>query len=135
MKSKSKPGASRYRMWSFLFCAPNIILFIVFFLIPAVIGVWYSFTNYNGLSRLDFIGLQNYDRLFHDVEFYSVLLNTIKYTVVSVPLCYVVSLGLALLLANDRIRGNAITRILVYWPTLLSSIMVGVTWKWLFSES
>ena len=135
MKSKSKPGASRYRMWSFLFCAPNIILFIVFFLIPAVIGVWYSFTNYNGLSRLEFIGLQNYDRLFHDVEFYSVLLNTIKYTVVSVPLCYVVSLGLALLLANDRIRGNAITRILVYWPTLLSSIMVGVTWKWLFSES
>ena len=135
MKKQKKPGYSRYQRWALIFCAPNIILFIVFFLIPAIIGVWYSFTNYNGLGRMDFIGLQNYDRLFHDAEYYSVLFNTVKYTVVSVPLCYIVSLALALLLANDKIKGNAITRILVYWPTLLSSIMVGVTWKWLFSES
>ena len=44
-------------------------------------------------------------------------------------------LVLPLILCNDKIRGNSITRILIYWPTLLSSIMVGVTWKWLFSES
>ena len=46
-----------------------------------------------------------------------------------------VSLFLALLLNDEKIKGNAITRVLVYWPTLLSTIMVGVTWKWIFGEN
>lgn len=130
-----KRKTDRYFKWALLFCTPNIILFVIFFLIPAVIGVWFSFTNYNGLNRLDFIGLDNYTRIFSDSEYFSVLLNTIKFTIVNVPVGYIVALGLALILCNDKIRGNSITRILIYWPTLLSSIMVGVTWKWLFSES
>ena len=84
---------------------------------------------------MDFIGLENYIDLFHDSQFYSVLLNTCLYVIVSVPLGMVVSLFLALLLNDEKIKGNAITRVLVYWPTLLSTIMVGVTWKWIFGES
>ena len=59
-----KRKTDRYFKWALLFCTPNIILFVIFFLIPAVIGVWFSFTNYNGLNRLDFIGLDNYTRIF-----------------------------------------------------------------------
>ena len=84
---------------------------------------------------MDFIGLKNYIDLFHDSQFYSVFWNTVLYVVVSVPLGMIVSLFLALLLNDEKIKGNAITRVLVYWPTLLSTIMVGVTWKWIFGES
>lgn len=98
-------------------------------------GMYYSLTNYNGLSRMDFIGFSNFTRLFKDFESYLVLLNTTKFTLLNVPIGYFVALGLALLLADDKTKGNSITRILVYWPTLLSSIMVGITWKWLFSET
>lgn len=123
------------KAWALIFCAPNIILFIIFFLIPAIMGVSYSFTDYNGLNRMHFIGLDNYRRLFQDVEYYLVLLNTMKFTLINVPIGYFVALFLALLLCDDSFRGSSVTRVLVYWPTLLSSIMVGITWKWLFSET
>lgn len=121
--------------WALLFCLPNIVFFLVFFVAPAIVGIWYSFTNYNGLKKMDFVGLSNYITLFKDKEFYSVLWNTAKYAIVSVPVGYVVSLGMGLLLASDKMKGSTILRILIYWPTLLSTIMVGLTWKWIFGES
>jgi alpha-1,4-digalacturonate transport system permease protein len=121
--------------WAFLFCAPNILLFIVFFIGPAVLGISYSFTNYNGLSRMDFVGFANYAKLFNDPEFYRVLLNTFKFIIVSVPLVYFTSLFLAILLNNESLKGNSAMRILIYWPTLLSTIMVGLTWRWIFGEN
>ena len=84
---------------------------------------------------MDFIGVQNYKELLNDNEFILVFLNTLKYVLVNVPIGYVTALGLALLLVDDKVKGNSITRILVYWPTLLSTIMVGITWKWIFGES
>ena len=135
MSKKKKNPLDRNQGWALLFCAPNIIFFIIFFLWPAVIGLYYSFTNYDGWRNMDFIGLKNYIDLFHDSQFYSVFWNTVLYAIVSVPLGMIVSLFLALLLNDEKIKGNAITRVLVYWPTLLSTIMVGVTWKWIFGES
>ncbi|MDO4325879.1 MAG: sugar ABC transporter permease [bacterium] len=121
--------------WALLFCLPNILFFLVFFVAPAVVGIWYSFTDYNGLKKMNFIGLENYITLFQDPEFYKILLNTAKFAIISVPVGYVVSLGMGLLLASDKMKGSSILRVLIYWPTLLSTIMVGLTWKWIFGES
>lgn len=123
------------QMWAFAFCLPNILFFLVFFVAPAIVGVWYSLTNFNGLKKMDFIGLENYINLFQDIEFYKVLWNTVKYTLVSVPLSYVTALGLGLLLSSEKLKGVGVFRVLIYWPTLLSTIMVGLTWKWIFGES
>lgn len=135
MSRKKKNPLDHNQGWALLFCGPNIIFFIIFFLWPAFIGLYYSFTNYDGWRNMDFVGLQNYINLFQDKQFYTVFLNTVLYVVVSVPLGMIVALFLALLVNDDKIKGNAITRVLVYWPTLLSTIMVGVTWKWIFGES
>lgn len=132
---KTVKKRDKRQIWAFLFCAPNILFFLVFFCAPAIVGFYYSLTNYNGLKRMDFVGLENYITLFADKEFYAVLWNTIMYTVVSVPVGYVVALGIALFLASEKIRGNQLLRVCVYWPTLLSTIMVGLTWKWIFGES
>lgn len=131
-----RPVKKDYRQkWAFLFCLPNILFFLVFFVAPAAVGIWYSFTNYNGLKKMDFVGLQNYIALFQDVEFYKVLFNTAKFVLVFVPLGYAVALGLAILLSADSMKGSTVLRVLVYWPTLLSTIMVGLTWKWIFGEN
>lgn len=123
------------QIWAVLFVTPNVILFILFFIAPAVIGLKYSFTNYNGLMKNDWVGLGNYRKLLSDPEFYSVLWNTVKYSLITVPLGYVTALGLALILASSKIQGNGLLRVLIYWPTLLSTIIVGLTWKWLFGEN
>ena len=131
---RRKRGDYRQK-WAFLFCLPNMLFFLVFFVAPAIVGIWYSLTNYNGLKRMDFIGLENYIELFKDPEFYKILLNTAKFVLVYVPLGYVAALGMAMILVSDTMKGSTILRILIYWPTLLSTIMVGLTWKWIFGEN
>lgn len=123
------------QLWAFGFCLPNIVFFIIWFVIPAVIGLMYSFTNYNGFKKMDFVGLSNYEKLFRDRDFYMALLRTMLYTVVSVPLIYIVSLLFGLLLSAEKIHGMPVLRVLVYWPVLLSAIMVGLVWRWLFGET
>lgn len=131
---KKKRFDSR-QAWALGFCLPNIVFFLIFFVAPAVVGVWYSLTNYNGFKRMDFIGLENYIKLFQDRDFYTALWRTTLYSLVSVPLGYAVSLGFGLLLSSEKIKGITVLRILIYWPILLSTIMVGLTWRWLFGES
>ncbi len=132
MKERS---LNKYQGWALLFTLPCIIFFFIFFVFPAVIGVQYSFTNYNGIKRMDFIGLENYITLLTDAEFYRTVLRTAKYVIIQVPLGFAVSLGIAMLLTSDMVKGKSIVRTLVYWPTLLSTIMVGLTWRWIFGEN
>ena len=110
---RRKRGDYRQK-WAFLFCLPNMLFFLVFFVAPAIVGIWYSLTNYNGLKRMDFIGLENYIELFKDPEFYKILLNTAKFVLVYVPLGYVAALGMAMILVSDTMKGSTILRILIY---------------------
>lgn len=142
MKKTNEPAVAIKRKrfdtrqaWALGFCLPNILFFLVFFVTPAIVGVWYSLTNYNGFKQMDFVGLSNYIRLFQDIDFYTTLWRTVLYSVVSVPLGYIVALCFGMLLSSEKVRGITVLRILIYWPILLSTIMVGLTWRWIFGES
>ena len=65
-----------------LFMAPGVLIYGVFFILPVLIGVWYSFTNWN-FTRADFVGLMNYKNIISDPSIKRALLNTIIFTVVT----------------------------------------------------
>ena len=118
----------------YLFILPNFLIFLVFVVIPAIYGLVYSFTNYDGLSEMKFIGLRNYIEIFKDPEFWSVLTKTSIYAVIVVPLIFVFSLMIAMYLIKE-IKFKGIIRAIFYWPTMLSFIIVGFTWKWILGEN
>src|SRR5690625_482422 len=120
--------------WPLIFTGVNIILFILFFLIPGVLGFYYSLTVYRGYATANFIGFANYIELFQDPTFYKALFRTFQYMLIIVPLSYVVSLGVALLLNNDRVKGTTLGKIIIFLPWTISGIIAGVIWKWLFDE-
>ena len=62
MTRKKKLG--NYHKWAFLFLLPNLVLYFLFFLLPALVGVSFSFTDYNGIGRMNFLGLENYRKAF-----------------------------------------------------------------------
>lgn len=121
--------------WPLIFTGTNIILFITFFLIPAVLGFYYSLTDYKGFSEANFIGFSNYAELFQDASFYKALFRTFRYTIFLVPLIYFVSLGIALLLNSKYTKGKFIAKIIFFLPWTISGIIAGVIWKWLFGEN
>jgi len=133
---------SSYRMYKmrqqsvpYLFLLPNMLIFITYIIIPAIIGVYYSFTNFDGLNDPKWVGFKNYVELFtDDTDFLDALWNTIRYVFVSVPMTYVLALGLALIIIQG-IRAKAFFRASYYWPVMISFIVVGVMWQWIFGDT
>lgn len=113
----------------------NLLLFVTFFVWPAVTGLLYSFTSYTGVGDAPFVGLDNYQRLLEDDAFYSALIRTLIYTAGVVPLTIVLSLGTAVLLVTDYAKGKVVARIIFFLPWLISPIIVGVIWRWMFGEN
>ena len=85
------------------FCAPCCILFGVFFLVPLVLSIAFSFTNYDGWKTIDFVGLTNYITLFKDSKFYLSLGRTLLYTICTLPFRVIIPLLVAVLLCSNRV--------------------------------
>jgi alpha-1,4-digalacturonate transport system permease protein len=137
---RSAPARARRRTTSagiapLLFISAAVVLFALFFLWPGALALVYSFTDYTGVGRLDFIGLDNYVELADDPAFYAALSRTALYTVLAVPAHYVVSLGIAVLLTSTTATGKTAARMIFFFPWLISPIVTGVVWRWLFGEN
>ncbi|MGP3965045.1 carbohydrate ABC transporter permease [Nonomuraea sp. 3N208] len=125
----------RYTLAPLLLISSNLALFLLFFVWPAVIGLGYSFTSYTGVGSAPFVGLDNYQRLLNDEAFYAALVRTVIFTVAVVPLTYVASLSAAVLLVNPNSRGKPVARVIFFVPWLISPIIAGVIWRWIFGEN
>lgn len=124
---------SRERLWAYLFIAPGIISLLAFNLFSSAASVGISFTNWRLLKPPDFVGLDNYRKLFTDPVFSKALLNTGIYTFVGVPAGVFIALLLAVAL-NQKIKGISFFRISYYMPVISASVAIAMVWMWIFSR-
>lgn len=117
----------------FLFISPWIIGFLLFILIPMGMSLYYSFTDWDVLTKESFVGMANYAGLFQDPLFYKSLQVTGVYTLITVPLNVFLSLMTAILL-NMEGRFMAFFRTLYYIPAVLSAVVVAILWQWIFNS-
>jgi len=118
----------------YLFVAPNTLIFGVFVLLPMGYGLVYSLYRGNFISGLQqFVGLGNYHQLLLDKAFQSSLLQTFAYVLLVVSLVVGLSLALAVALRTTSLS-SALARIGFYLPVILSPVVVGVAWRWMFSS-
>ena len=99
--------------------------------VPLVLTFWYSLHRYSGFGSMTFLGLDNYRALFTDDTFWRVLLNTLLFTAVSVPLGMGLGLAAAVLL-DKALPGRTLFRALVYVPVVVSGVAAGVVFLRLF---
>ncbi|GAB2717637.1 sugar ABC transporter permease [Paenibacillus thermoaerophilus] len=118
----------------YLFILPNLVIFLTFIVIPAIVGFVYSFHKYDGLNEMEFLGFDNYIEVLRNEEFWSALGRTGMYAAVVVPGIYVLALGIAILLIRE-VKLKGLFRASIYWPTMISYIIVGLTWKWIFGDT
>ena len=116
-----------------LMVSPWLIGFICFSALPMFASLIISFTEWDMLSKPEWVGFDNYKTLFFEDPLALHSLNiTILFTIVSIPLNIVFGLALAMLL-NTSIRGLAIFRTIFYLPAILSGVAVALMWRWIFS--
>lgn len=131
MKTK-KPLSSREKTY-ILMILPALILFLAFNTIPLITGAVYSLTNYRGYGdNFDFVGLRNYIDLFRDTRVMKSYLFTFKYAVAGTVLVNLFSLILAMGL-NSRIRAKSLLRGIYFMPNILSGLIVGYIFSFLFT--
>lgn len=118
-----------------LFVIPSLFIFINVVIIPFIIGVVYSFTNWNGFAfkGSSFVGLKNYAAAFGDEKFTSAFWLTTKYTFVMIILVNVVGLALALLVTS-KVKGKNLFRGVYFLPNLIGGLILGFIWKFIFTK-
>ena len=118
-----------------LFILPALLFYSVFTLAPAIGGIVYSFTNWNGLAKdFDFIGLRNYITMLSDKDFINAVLFTLKFVGIMVVLQNVVALALALMI-ESRNKTKALFRTVLFMPNMLSMIIGGFMWMFIFTRA
>ncbi|MFC5402548.1 carbohydrate ABC transporter permease [Cohnella soli] len=110
-----------------VFLLPVAFLIGVFVAYPFMSSIYYSFTDWDGLSQAKFIGLDNYKYLFHDLSFLHSLKNIAFFTLGAVFLLNPLSLALGMAL-NSSIRGKSLLRTVFYLPSIISLIVISNIW-------
>jgi len=118
----------------YLMTVPAFLLFLLFHTFPALQGIFYSFTNWDGLSLdYNFVGLKNYLNLFKDGNILNSYLFTFKFAILSTIVVNVLSLMIAMGL-NAKIKGKNFFRAVYFLPNVLGVLIVGFIFNFIFSN-
>ncbi len=112
-----------------VFVLPTLIAFVIAFLVPFIMGVYLSFTEFTTIDDATFVGFSNYIKAFTaDRDFLNALWFTVKFTVVSVLSVNLLAFVLALMLTRG-LRGTNLFRTVFFMPNLIGGIVLGYIWQ------
>ncbi|MCL6570565.1 MAG: sugar ABC transporter permease [Bacillus sp. (in: Bacteria)] len=138
--NKGKKKRNWLNLWPALFVGPHLLLFIMFFLIPSVFGIYISFTKWDLFSSPEFVGFDNYKTILFDqdssfyTQFYNGLENTFIFVLIAVPFAIIVPLLVATAL-SAKPKWNRLFQSLFYLPSLFAISAVMIIWQFLLSVS
>ncbi|GIW21838.1 MAG: lactose ABC transporter permease [Candidatus Sericytochromatia bacterium] len=118
----------------YLFLLPASLILIVFFFYPLIDIFYLSLTKYSIVNEPIFIGLKNFQKLYNDPIFWKALKNSIIFLIGAVPPLVIIPIFLAVLI-NNTIKGISFFRALFYLPSIISIVVIGIAWKWIYSEN
>ena len=118
----------------YAFLAPAAVILGVFLVLPVAMAFYLSFTKYNALTPAVWTGLANYQRLVSEPLFWKALWNSVLFLVGVVPALVILPLFLAVLV-NTKLPGISFFRAAYYLPVVISMVVAGLMWKWIFAEN
>ncbi|KFI84454.1 binding-protein-dependent transporter inner membrane component [Bifidobacterium reuteri DSM 23975] len=141
VKHRSKrvtDGKVRRNIEIFILSAPAIILFCAFVILPIILGAYYGFYKWKGFGTPSkngkFVGLQNYVTALSDPNFQAAILHTFEIVVCSLVIQAPLAILFALLL-NQKFKGRALIRTLIFVPYVVSEVIVGTGWSLLLQKT
>lgn len=130
---RARPGFLREQISGWGMIAPAAALLLLFVFLPAIMGFGLAFTNARLISPrpVEFVGTDNFARLFADPTFWRALLNVTYFAVIVVPVQSALALAMALLI-NKKFRGVNFFRTLYFLPVVTSMVVVSLLWMFMY---
>lgn len=121
-----------YAGWVFIM--PALIGTMIFIVIPVLCSFGLSFTKWDLLNPIEFVGLNNYKEIFTEPLFYKILLNTVIFAISSSFFGVIIPLVLAAIL-NSKIKGAEFYKTAYFLPFITPMIVIGIVWDWIFDPN
>lgn len=124
------------KLWFGVFVFPILFAFMIVVIIPMFMGIYYSFTDWNGIiNNANWVGLNNYiEVLKNDKDFMASFIFTGKFALVSVFTINFIGFGLALLVTRNSKLNNAL-RSIFFMPNLIGGLILGFVWQFIFTKA
>ena len=131
-------GTLRQRMWKarwcYLFAAPSLLLACAFSFYPTIASWYFSLLDWSGFtSSMTFIGLANYQEVVHDSYFWGAFLRSFLFMFAAVPIKFVLTLIVAIILNDRLLRLSPVFRTLFFLPVVTTAAIDGIVMTFLFS--
>lgn len=117
-----------------IFILPAMLGILIFIIIPIICSFGLSFTKWDLLNPIQFVGLSNYRQIFSEDLFYKILINTVVFAVSTSVFGVIIPLILASIL-NTKIRGSEFYKTAYFLPFITPMIVIGIVWEWIFDPN
>lgn len=134
LNTQNRNTKIKFSWTPYLFLLPAIAFLSLTSFLPIFQAIYLSFTNYDFIGNPNFIGWENYTKLWSDRTFWKVMNNTLIYLIFVVPSLVILSLVLAILV-NQKLRSIKFFRAVYYFPVIVSVVVAGIAWKWVYAEN
>ncbi|MFD1955894.1 carbohydrate ABC transporter permease [Paenibacillus thailandensis] len=128
-------GARKASSWlqQLVFVGPVALFFFVIMIIPFVLGMYYSFTDWNGVSgSVKWVGFDNFKQIFaNDPDFWASFWFTVRFTVVGVLLTNLVGFFIAYML-TQKLKTRNVLRTVFFMPNVIGGLLLGFIWQFIF---
>ncbi|WP_315066747.1 sugar ABC transporter permease [uncultured Clostridium sp.] len=132
-KKPSKQTINEWK-WAYFLVAPTIIGLMILNIIPIFQTLYLSFFKSGDFGKGNiFVGLNNYKKMLGDAQVWHAVINTLKYTVIVVPVTVIMAMILAVLL-NSKIKGKGTYRTIYFIPMVAAPAAITMIWKWLYNN-
>jgi len=135
-KAKSRDWSTRNSLLFFLFLLPAVFAFCMVIVIPFIMGIYYSFTDWNAItgSEVKWVGFTNYLAIKSDITFLHSFLVTVAYAVMNIVVVNICSFFMALLVTT-KLKGKGIYRAGFFLPNLIGGLILGYIWQFIFNNA
>ena len=116
----------------FYFISPALVYFLLFWIFPLLLAIYYSFTKWSVGQKPEFIGIKNYSDLFVDPLFIKAIGASAKITVLAVISTMLIALGTAVLLNDEKIQGGRLFKAIIMIPVVTDWVASGLVWQLIF---
>ena len=117
-----------------LFVLPALVGTFLFIIIPIFCSFGLSFTEWDLLNEVSFVGLANYKSVLTEPEFLQILVNTIVYALSTTVFAVIIPLVIAAII-NTKIRGSEVFKTIYFLPFITPAVVVAIVWAWIFDPN
>ena len=118
----------------FLFILPALVGTFLFIIIPIFCSFGLSFTEWDLLNEIHFVGLSNYKSVFTEPEFLQILINTVVYAFSTTVFAVLIPLFIASII-NNKIKGSEFFKTIYFLPFITPAVVIAIVWAWIFDPN